>query len=164
DQTIHHIVAYQLELTRLSNFDITPCYTDNRKIHVYYAVDSSFDPGRLRNSVRKADYLISESDRLLNEILDSLEIVKPKQVEEAVKGFINRHKKRLWRLRVTEAEVCFKVEDPTLVTSYPLRVIINNVSGVQCTCNQPTHFTNKRMASTKRYKAHLMGTAYASGG
>ncbi|CAI2197735.1 15934_t:CDS:2, partial [Funneliformis geosporum] len=139
DQTIRHIVAYQLELTRLSNFDITPCYTDNRKIHVYYAVDSSFDPGRLRNSVRKADYIISESDRLLNEILDSLEIVssehknsdcnylfinfiptfvlEPKQVEETIKRFINRHAKY------------YGVEDPTLITSYPLRVIINNVSG-----------------------------------
>ncbi|CAI2186394.1 12786_t:CDS:2 [Funneliformis geosporum] len=89
DQTIRHIqpaMAYQLELTRLSNFDITPCFTDNRQIHDYYAVGkentsdcrffirSLVRPCQLRNSVRTADYLISESDRLLNEILDSLEI------------------------------------------------------------------------------------------
>ena len=87
----------------------------------------------------------------MNEILDSLEIVssvhknsdcnhlfinfiptfvlEPRQVEEAVKGFIDRHGKRLWRLRVTGAEVRFKVEDPTLGTHYSLRVIINNISG-----------------------------------
>ncbi|CAI2167583.1 3905_t:CDS:2 [Funneliformis geosporum] len=93
-------MAYQLELTRLSNFEFTPCFTDNRQIHVYYAVDKE-----------------NASD------------CKPKQVEEAVKGFIDRHGKRLWRLRLTGAEVRFKAEDPTLGTSYPLRVIINNVSG-----------------------------------
>ncbi|CAI2201936.1 14651_t:CDS:1, partial [Funneliformis geosporum] len=71
---------------RLSNFDITPCFTDNRQIDVYYAVGkentsecrffirSLVRPGRLRNSMRAADYLISESDRLLNEILDFMEI------------------------------------------------------------------------------------------
>ncbi|CAI2171175.1 18331_t:CDS:2, partial [Funneliformis geosporum] len=90
-------------------------------MHVYYAV---VHPGRLRNSVLTADYLISESNRLLNEILD-----QPKQVEKAVKGFIDRYGKRLWRLRMTRNEVRFKVEDPTLGTSYPLRVIIYNVSG-----------------------------------
>ncbi|CAI2200230.1 17092_t:CDS:2, partial [Funneliformis geosporum] len=96
------------------------------------------------------------SDRLLNEILDSLEIVssehkisdcnhlfinfiptfelEPKQVEEAVKVLINRHGKRLWRLCVIGAEVRFKVEDPTLVTSYPLHVIINNVSVSNLEC------------------------------
>ncbi|CAG8532450.1 333_t:CDS:2 [Funneliformis mosseae] len=225
DQTIRHIepaMAYQLELTRLSNFDITPCFTDNRQIHVYYAVGkentsdcrffirSLVRPGRLRNSVRTADYLISESDRLLNEILDSLEIVssehknsdcnhlfinfiptfvlEPKQVEEAVKGFIDRHGKRLWRLRVTGAEVRFKVEDPTLGTSYPLRVIINNVSGYVVKVEtyqevktereswilksigqqgsmhlQPTNtpYPTKEWLQPRRYKAHLMGTTYA---
>src|SRR5204863_6485386 len=111
-------MAYQLELIRLSNLDIKPCFTDNRQIHVYYAVgkENTSDcrffvralvrPGRLRSNVRTADYLISESDRLLNEILDTLEIVsserknsdcnhlfinyiptfvlEPRQVEEAV--------------------------------------------------------------------------------
>ncbi|CAI2201073.1 639_t:CDS:2, partial [Funneliformis geosporum] len=71
DQTIRHIepaMAYQLE------------------IHVYYAVGkentsecrffirSFVRPGRLRNSMCAADYLILESDRLLYEILDFMEI------------------------------------------------------------------------------------------
>jgi acetyl-CoA carboxylase/biotin carboxylase 1 len=224
DQTIRNIepaMAYQLELTRLSNFDIKPCFTDNRQIHVYYAVgkENTSDcrffiralvrPGRLRNSVRTSDYLISESDRLLNEILDSLEIVssqhknsdcnhlfinfipifvlEPRQIEEAVNGFIDRHGKRLWRLRVTGAEVRFKVEDPTLGTHYSLRVIINNVSGyvvkvetyqeVKTERNtwilksigkhgsmhlQPTltPYPTKEWLQPRRYKAHLMGTTY----
>ncbi|CAI2193698.1 4042_t:CDS:2, partial [Funneliformis geosporum] len=129
-------MAYQLELIRLTNFDITPCF-----------------PARLRNSVSTAEYLISESDRLL----------KPKQVE-AVKGFIDRHGKRLWRLRLTGAEVRFKVEDSTLGTSYPLRVIINNVSGwilksIGRPHLQPTHA--KEWLQPRRYKTYLMGTTYA---
>nr|CAG8435070.1 14004_t:CDS:2 [Entrophospora candida] len=224
DQTIRHIepaMAYQLELARLSNFDIKPCFTDNRQIHVYFAVgkENTSDcrffvralvrPGRLRNSVQTADYLISESDRLLNEILDSLEIIsseyknsdcnhlfinfipifalEPRQIEEAVKGFIERHGKRLWRLRITGAEVRFKVEDPTQKSHYPLRVIINNVSGyvVKVEAYQEvktdkenwilksigkqgsmhlqsihTPYPIKEWLQPRRYKAHLMGTTY----
>ncbi|CAI2197706.1 6393_t:CDS:2, partial [Funneliformis geosporum] len=79
----------------------------------------------------------------------------PKRVEEAVKGFINRRGKRLWRLRVIGAGVRFKVEDPTLVTSYPLSVIINNVSG----WNPP--YPTKEWLQPRRYKDHLMCTTYA---
>ncbi|CAG8486585.1 8073_t:CDS:2 [Diversispora eburnea] len=224
DQTIRHIepaMAYQLELPRLSNFDIKPCFTGNRQIHVYFSIgkENSSDcrffiralvrPGRLRSSVRTADYLISESDRLLNEILDTLEIVssehknsdcnhlfinfiptfvlEPRQVEEAVRGFIERHGKRLWRLRVTGAEVRFKVEDPAQGNHYPLRVIINNVSGyvVKVETYQEvtteknniilksigktgsmhlqsihTPYPTKEWLQPKRYKAHLLGTTY----
>ncbi|KAG0315088.1 acetyl-coenzyme-A carboxylase [Dissophora globulifera] len=171
DQTIRHIepaMAYRLELSRLSNFDIKPCFIDNRQVHVYYAVgkenisDCRFfvcalvRPGRLRSSVRTADYLISETDRLLNDILDALEIVgatykqsdcnhlfinfiptfqlDADEVESALKGFIDRHGKRLWRLRVTGAEIRFNVQSKSangLEASdpVPLRFIISNVSG-----------------------------------
>ncbi|KAF9581259.1 acetyl-coenzyme-A carboxylase, partial [Lunasporangiospora selenospora] len=171
DQTIRHIepaMAYRLELSRLSNFDIKPCFVDNRQVHVYYAVgkenisDCRFfvcalvRPGRLRSSVRTADYLISETDRLLNDILDALEIVgatykqsdcnhlfinfiptfqlDADEVETALKGFIDRHGKRLWRLRVTGAEIRFNVQSRTTIGGeaadpVPLRFIISNVSG-----------------------------------
>ncbi|CAI2199308.1 15736_t:CDS:2, partial [Funneliformis geosporum] len=82
-------------------------------------------------------------------------------------------------LRVTGAEVCFKVEDPTLVTSYPLRVIINNVSGYvvkvgrvktereswilksftgfnALATNPHTPYPTKEWLQPRRYKAHLM--------
>ncbi|CAG8469460.1 4231_t:CDS:2 [Paraglomus brasilianum] len=224
DQTIRHIepaMAYQLELERLSNFDIKPVFTANRQIHCYYAVgkENTSDcrffiralvrPGRIRNTVRTADYLISESDRLLNDILDSLEIISSQyknsdcnhlfinfiptfvleyqQVEEALNGFIDRHGKRLWRLRVTGGEIRFKVDDVKKRTSYPLRVFINNVSGYvlriesyqevktdrggwilksigkQGTMHlQPIHtkYPTKEWLQPRRYKAHLMGTTY----
>ncbi|ORZ00046.1 acetyl-CoA carboxylase [Lobosporangium transversale] len=171
DQTIRHIepaMAYRLELSRLSNFDIKPCFVDNRQVHVYYAVgkENTSDcrffvcalvrPGRLRSSVRTADYLISETDRLLNDILDALEIVgatykqsdcnhlfinfiptfqlDANEVESALKGFIDRHGKRLWRLRVTGAEIRFNVQSKSTngaeaTDPIPLRFIISSISG-----------------------------------
>ncbi|KAF9288230.1 acetyl-coenzyme-A carboxylase [Mortierella alpina] len=227
DQTIRHIepaMAYRLELARLSNFDIKPCFIDNRQVHVYYAVgkenisDCRFfvcalvRPGRLRSSVRTADYLISETDRLLNDILDALEIVgatykqsdcnhlfinfiptfqlDATEVETALKGFIDRHGKRLWRLRVTGAEIRFNVQSKSAngveADPVPLRFIISNVSGYVLNVDTyrevqtekgaifksvgptgPFHllpvnqpYPTKEWLQPRRYKAHLMGTTY----
>ncbi|KAF9435540.1 acetyl-coenzyme-A carboxylase [Entomortierella beljakovae] len=224
DQTIRHIepaMAYRLELSRLSNFDIKPCFIDNRQVHVYYAIgkenisDCRFfvcalvRPGRLRSSVRTADYLISETDRLLNDILDALEIVgatykqsdcnhlfinfiptfklDADEVESALKGFIDRHGKRLWRLRVTGAEIRFNVQSRNDASDpVPLRFIISNVSGYVLNVDTyrevqtekgaifksvgasgPYHllpvsqpYPTKEWLQPRRYKAHLMGTTY----
>jgi acetyl-CoA carboxylase/biotin carboxylase 1 len=84
---IEPALAFQLELNRLSNFNITPIFVQNRQIHVYYAVgkenpaDCRFfvralvRPGRLRGNMRTADYLVSETDRLVTDILNALEVV-----------------------------------------------------------------------------------------
>ncbi|KAI9318493.1 acetyl-CoA carboxylase [Dichotomocladium elegans] len=226
DTTIRHIepaLAYQLELSRLSNFDIKPCFIENRQMHVYYAVakenphDCRFfiralvRPGRVKDSMRTADYLISESDRLLNDILDTLEIVSHEyknsdcnhlfinfiptfaieadEVETALKEFVDRHGKRLWKLRVTGAEIRFNIQskrpDAPII---PMRFTVDNVSGyilkvdvyqeVQTEKNswilksvgripgsfhmQPvgTPYPTKEWLQPRRYKAHLMGTTY----
>ncbi|KAF7731439.1 acetyl-coenzyme-A carboxylase [Apophysomyces ossiformis] len=226
DETIRHIepaMAYQLELARLSNFDIKPCFIENRQMHVYYAVakenpsDCRFfiralvRPGRVKNSMRTADYLISESDRLLNDILDTLEIVshdyknsdcnhlfinfiptfaiEADEVQHALKDFVDRHGKRLWKLRVTGAEIRFNVQskrpDAPII---PLRFTVDNVSGFILKMDtyqevktdksgwvlksvgkipgsmhmQPlsTPYPTKEWLQPRRYKAHLMGTTY----
>jgi acetyl-CoA carboxylase/biotin carboxylase 1 len=226
DETIRHIepaLAYQLELARLSNFDIKPCFIENRQMHVYYAVakenpsDCRFfiralvRPGRVKSSMRTADYLISESDRLLTDILDTLEIVSHEyknsdcnhlfinfiptfaieadEVETALKDFVDRHGKRLWKLRVTGAEIRFNVQskrpDAPII---PMRFTVDNVSGfilkvevyqevktdksgwVLKSMNkipgamhmQPLSipYPTKEWLQPRRYKAHLMGTTY----
>ncbi|OBZ91864.1 Acetyl-CoA carboxylase [Choanephora cucurbitarum] len=226
DETIRHIepaMAYQLELARLSNFDIKPCFIENRQMHVYYAVakenpsDCRFfiralvRPGRVKSSMRTADYLISESDRLLTDILDTLEIVsheyknsdcnhlfinfiptfaiEAEDVEHALKDFVDRHGKRLWKLRVTGAEIRFNVQskrpDAPII---PMRFIVDNVSGfilkvevyqevktekngwVLKSVNKipgamhmqslSTPYPTKEWLQPRRYKAHLMGTTY----
>jgi len=164
DQSIRHsepALAFQLELGRLSKFTIKPVFTENRNIHIYEAIgkDTSGDkryftravvrPGRLRDEIPTAEYLISESDRLMNDILDALEIIgnnnsdlnhifinfspvfplQPPEVEKALGGFLERFGRRLWRLRVTGAEIRIICTDPATGMPYPLRVVISNTSG-----------------------------------
>ncbi|KAI4256115.1 MAG: hypothetical protein LQ352_002222 [Teloschistes flavicans] len=171
DNSIRHIepaLAFQLELGRLSNFNIKPVFTENRNIHVYEAIgkttgdgdsDKAADkryftravvrPGRLRDDIPTAEYLISEADRLMNDILDALEIIgsnksdlnhifinfspvfplRPQEVEEALAGFLERFGRRAWRLRVTGAEIRIVCTDPATGLPYPLRVVVTNTSG-----------------------------------
>jgi acetyl-CoA carboxylase/biotin carboxylase 1 len=164
DASIRHVepaLAFQLELGRLSKFNIKPVFTENRNIHIYEAVGKGAESdkryflravvrsGRLREEISTAEYMISETDRLMTDILDALEIVgtsqadmnhifinfshvfplNPLEVEEAIGGFLERFGRRLWRLRVTGAEIRIIVTDPQTGESYPLRVIITNTSG-----------------------------------
>jgi acetyl-CoA carboxylase/biotin carboxylase 1 len=222
DKTIRHIepaLAFQLELGRMSNFNIKPVFTDNRNIHVYEAVakNSSSDkrfftrgivrPGRIRDDISTPSYLISEANRLMTDILDALEVIDttnsdlnhifinfsavfplvPEEVEAAFGGFLERFGRRLWRLRVTGAEIRIMITDPNTGANYPLRAMINNVSGyvvkselyaevkndngewVFKSLGKPgnmhlrpisTPYPTKEWLQPKRYKAHLMGTTY----
>ncbi|GAD93096.1 acetyl-CoA carboxylase [Paecilomyces variotii No. 5] len=229
DESIRHsepALAFQLELSRLSKFRIKPVFTENRNIHIYEAIgkgpenDKAVDkryftravvrPGRLRDDIPTAEYLISEADRLMNDILDALEIIgnnnsdlnhifinfspvfnlEPKDVEEALAGFLDRFGRRLWRLRVTGAEIRILCTDPATGLAYPLRVIITNTYGyiiqVELYIEKKsekgewifhsiggtnkigsmhlrpvsTPYPTKEWLQPKRYKAHLMGTQY----
>lgn len=229
DESIRHsepALAFQLELGRLSKFRIKPVFTENRNLHVYEAIgkgpenDKAVDkryftravvrPGRLRDDIPTAEYLISEADRLMNDILDALEIIgnnnsdlnhifinfspvfslEPKDVEEALAGFLDRFGRRLWRLRVTGAEIRILCTDPATGMPYPLRVIITNTYGyiiqVELYIERKsekgewlfhsiggtnkigsmhlrpvsTPYPTKEWLQPKRYKAHLMGTQY----
>ena len=164
DSSIRHIepaLAFQHELSRLSKFDIKPVFTENRNIHIYEAIGKGAEndkryftravvrPGRVREDIPTAEYIISEADRLLNDILDALEIIgnnntdmnhifinfshvfplSPQDVEQALEGFLERFGRRAWRLRVTAAEIRIICTDPQSNVPYPLRVIITNTSG-----------------------------------
>ncbi|KAI5984263.1 acetyl-CoA carboxylase [Pisolithus albus] len=165
EQAIRNIepaLAFQLELSRLSNYKLTPVFVETKQIHIYHAVarenqlDSRFfiralvRPGRLRGTMSMAEYLISETDRLVTSILDALEVVNAQyrnadcnhifmnfvynlavsyeDVLAAISGFIERHGKRLWRLHVTGSEIRIALEDSEGIVT-PIRCIIENVSG-----------------------------------
>ncbi|KDE05599.1 acetyl-CoA carboxylase [Microbotryum lychnidis-dioicae p1A1 Lamole] len=218
---IEPALAWQLELARLSNFHLTPTPTENRQVHIYYAVakENSGDcrffvralvrPGPLRGNMRTLDYLVSESDRLVADVLDTLEVVSAtrrtadgnhislnfiyslrldfEDVQTALAGFIDRHGKRFWRLRVTGAEIRMVIEDAQ-GNIQPIRAIIENVSGFvvkyeayrEVTTEkgivilksigpqgalhlQPVNFPypTKEWLQPKRYRAHVVGTTYA---
>jgi len=168
DQSIRHnepALAFQLELGRLSRFKIKPVFTENRNIHVYEATGKGIDSdkvvdkryftravvraGRLKDEIPTAEYLISETDRLMNDICDALEIIgnnnsdlnhifinftpvfnlQPRDVEEQIAGFLERFSRRFLRLRVTGAEIRILCTDPESGLPYPLRIIITNTSG-----------------------------------
>lgn len=90
EQAIRNIepaLAFQLELSRLSNYKLRPVFVESKQIHMYHAVarenqlDNRFfiraliRPGRLRGTMNMKQYLISETDRLVTSILDALEVV-----------------------------------------------------------------------------------------
>jgi len=168
ERSIRHnepALAFQLELGRLSKFKIRPVFTENRNIHVYEAIgkgnesDKVVDkryftravvrPGRLKDDIPTAEYLISETDRLVNDICDALEIIgnnnsdlnhifinftpvfqlQPQDVEQSIAGFLERSARRFLRLRITGAEIRILCTDPDSGLPYPLRVIITNTSG-----------------------------------
>jgi acetyl-CoA carboxylase / biotin carboxylase 1 len=164
DDSIRHsepALAFQLELGRLAKFHIKPVFTENKNIHVYEGVGKSVEtdkryftravvrPGRLRDEIPTAEYLISEADRVINDIFDALEIIgnnnsdlnqifinftpvfqlQPSEVEHSLAGFLERFGARGWRLRVAQVEIRIICTDPVSGVPYPLRVIVTNTSG-----------------------------------
>ncbi|KAH7038334.1 acetyl-CoA carboxylase [Microdochium trichocladiopsis] len=164
NDTLRHMepaLAFQLELSRLSKFKITPVFTENKNIHMYEAVGKGVEtdkrfftraairPGRLRDDIPTAEYLISEADRVINDIFDALEILgnnnsdlnhlflnftpvfqlKPEEVEASLGGFLERFGPRGWRLRVSQVEIRIVCTDPVSGNPMPMRVIITNTSG-----------------------------------
>ena len=158
--------------------------------------------------MKQTEYLISETDRLVGDILDTLEVVSSQlrqadcnhisvncvyslnvtfdDVQEALAGFIERHGKRLWRLRVTQAEIRVVIEDDE-GNVLPIRAFIENVSGFVVKFEAYQEVTNEKGASVlksigeqgqfhlqpvnfpystkeslqpRRYQAHIIGTTY----
>lgn len=223
DQMIRHVepsLAYQLELARLSNFNIKSIPTDNRNIHVYEAVAKNsagvdkryftrgiIRTGSIKSDITASEYLTSEAHRLVSDILDQLEIldtsntdlnhifinfsavfnITPEDVENAFASFLERFGRRLWRLRVTGAEIRIMCTDPKTGVPFPLRAMINNVSGYVVKSElyieeknsqgewifksigipgsmhlRPisTPYPTKEWLQPKRQRAHQLGTTY----
>ncbi|CAI6341048.1 unnamed protein product [Periconia digitata] len=189
DDSIRHVepaLAFQLELGRLSKFNIKPVFTENRNIHVYEAVGKGAESdkryflravvrsGRLREDIPTAEYMISETDRLMTDILDALEIVGTSQadmnhifinfshvfpltsseIEEAIGGFLDRFGRRLWRLRVTGAEIRIIVTDPNTGAPCPLRVVITNTSGYVINVDM---YAEKKSEKAGKWVFHSIG-------
>ncbi|KAJ3014968.1 acetyl-coenzyme-A carboxylase [Thoreauomyces humboldtii] len=164
DVVIRHIepaMAYQLELQRLGNYEVKPCFIDNRRIHIYHAVgkknpsDTRFFvraivyPGQApATGIRTHDFLVSEGNRILTDIMDALEIVGAQYpntdcnhlfvnfvptfeidvdaAEASLKEFVERHGQRLWKLRVATAEVRFIIRGSTHSLSVPTSPATND--------------------------------------
>jgi len=137
--------------------------------------------------------IIGNNNSDLNHIFINFSLVfplQPKDVEEALGGFLERFGRRAWRLRVTGAEIRIICTDVETGDPYPLRVVITNTSGYIIEVDlyeerksdrgdwvfhsiggttkigsmhlRPvsTPYPTKGALQPKRYKAHIMGTQY----
>ncbi|KAI8812785.1 acetyl-CoA carboxylase [Cladochytrium replicatum] len=177
---------------------------------IRFFVRAIVSTGQVLSTVRTIDYLVSEGSRILSDIMDTMEIVSAthpntdcnhifinfiptfdfdvNSVEQALKGFVERHGNRLFKLRITHAEVRFVIQNSLTGSAKPLRFIISSVSGYVTKTevyqevrdatgvqkfisltnplgplhNQPvtSPYSPKEAIQPKRYKAHLMGTTY----
>ncbi|KAH6585272.1 hypothetical protein BASA61_006947 [Batrachochytrium salamandrivorans] len=225
DALLRHIepaMAYQLEFESLQNFDVKPCFADNRRLHIYYGVGKKnpsdvrffiraiMYPGHILSNMRTHDFLVSEGNRILTDVLDALELLAAThpntdcnhlflniiptfqldldEMESSLRSFVDRHGKRLFKLRVTTAEVRFLRKIPGSDIVQPVRFIVSSHSGYVMQVqayqevldatgfkklvsllsppgplhNQPVSspYAPKEAIQPKRYRAHLMGTTY----
>lgn len=166
-------------------------------------------PGLMQSTEAPKDYLISEADRVISESLDALELKLPQhplcdcnqlfmnfiptvlvtldEIREAIAGFIERHGKRMSRLRVTLGELKLLIRQSPSAPPMPVRFVIGNVTGfvlnvhaykevknekwqdiyVSLDERGPLHglridspYSTKEWLQPKRYSAHLAGTTY----
>lgn len=183
---------------------------DNR-----FFVRALVQPGALATAtnVRTHDFLAAEGERILSDIMDALDVLNAEvsgqsqtdcnhlfinfiptfqldeeEVEKTLRGIIIRNGIRLFRLRVTDAEIRFviqKTDKPPVairfmisnVTGYIIKVEryteVKNADGfyvLQSATNPPgvLHRTPvlalhgaKESLAPRRYKAHLLGTTFA---
>lgn len=152
-------LAHKLELNRLQNFDIKPCFIDNRRIHIYHAtakenpsdlrffIRAIINPGSLNpSSITPFNFLMSEGSRIMNDILDSIELLSAKhpntdcnhvllhfvptfsleltEIETGLRNIIRRYAKRLFKLRITECEVRFGKKQQVQNFVRPHRIMV----------------------------------------
>ena len=221
-------IAFKLELDRLSNFDIVPCFVDNRRMHIYFASakENSADtrlfvrtlvyPNEVvtenMSSLDVTEFLASEGKQILNDVLDALEIVTESQkntdcnhlfinfmpvfdldlesAKTAVQNLVDGHRKRFWKLRVTDGEIRFTIQSHGELEPKFVRFLIANPTGFHTEIEiyvekldidrastlhsikvegskgkkngASTQFVypSKTSIQSKRYKAHVMGTTY----
>ncbi|KAJ1512698.1 acetyl-coenzyme-A carboxylase [Coelomomyces lativittatus] len=174
---LHRLTHFAITPISTTNKNIHMYYAVAKQntIDTRFFVRAIVRPGELTSpSVSLLEYLTAEADTIVNDILDSLELasalhpntdcnhlfinfipqckVQPEDVMDSFSGFIQRHGKRLWRLRVSQAEVRFIIHsshnDTDRVSTIksvlkpngqvassasppvPYRFIISNISGV----------------------------------
>jgi acetyl-CoA carboxylase/biotin carboxylase 1 len=226
DLVIRHTepaMAHRLELSRMSNYDIKPCFIDNRRVHIYHGTAKSnphdtrffvraiIHPGQAKESVTPAEFLVSEGSKIIADVLDAVELLSAGQyrntdcnhvllsfiqtfsldlekLEMGVRDIIRRHRNRLFKLRITEAEIRFSRLNPNTKVAKTTRFVISSNSGfvIQLGVYQEVRDANgvqtlmtvssppgplhnmpvespypiKEKVQPKRQKAHALGTTY----
>lgn len=166
-------------------------------------------PGLMQADEVPTDYLVSEADRVISESLDALELkfamypnsdcnqifmnfiptvrVSIADIKDTFRGFIERHGKRMQRLRVAMGEIKLTIRYSANAPPMIVRFVISNVTGfvlnvhiykeiknekrqevfVSVADRGPLHnlpvdtpYPTKEWLQPKRYSAHTAGTTY----
>ncbi|RKO93138.1 acetyl-CoA carboxylase [Blyttiomyces helicus] len=164
---LHRLAHYQVRPCFVDNRRLHVYHAVGKKnpADARFFVRAVVKPGRGANPPVAAshDFFLSEGDRILTDILDALEIVAPaypntdcnhlfihfvppvdlalETIEAAIQASIARHGARLWKLRVTTAEIrCTQSRpvpapalspslDPARPQLQPARFVATNVTG-----------------------------------
>ncbi|XP_062514869.1 acetyl-CoA carboxylase-like [Corticium candelabrum] len=162
-------LAFQLEINRMSNFDLQVIPSLNPRMHLYLG-SAKMPKGQkstdlrlfIRSIIRHSDfiskeatieYMVEEGERCLLEALDELEvycnnpefkstdcnhiflnyvppfIVPDINKENVIFPIILRHGRRLWNLRVMQAEIKLCLRSVPNGPNIPVRFFITNSSG-----------------------------------
>nr|XP_056715156.1 acetyl-CoA carboxylase 2 [Euleptes europaea] len=231
DRIYRHLepaLAFQLELSRMRNFDLTAVPCANHKMHLYLGA-AKVQEGKevtdyrffIRAIVRHSDlitkeasfeYLQNEGERLLLEAMDELEVafsntsvrtdcnhiflnfvptvvMDPSKIEESVRSMVMRYGRRLWKLRVLQAEVKINIRLMPTTQVIPIRLFLTDESGYYLDIslykevNDPrtgnimfqsygdkhgplqgmlinTPYVTKDLLQAKRFQAQSLGTTY----
>ncbi|KAI8906307.1 carboxyl transferase domain-containing protein [Gorgonomyces haynaldii] len=177
---------------------------------VRFFIRAIVHPGPTLSTVSSRDFIMSEGTKIMRDILDAVEVLSAQfrntdcnhvllnfvptfsldleEMETCMRDIIRRHATRLFKLRITEAEIRFVRQTSSTQVARPTRFIISSHSGfvIQLALYQevrdakgvqtlmsistpsgPLHnmpvqspHQPKEPVQPKRYKAHLMGTTY----
>uniref|UniRef100_T1JBH2 Uncharacterized protein n=1 Tax=Strigamia maritima TaxID=126957 RepID=T1JBH2_STRMM len=187
DRIYRHLepgLAFQLEITRLRNYDLEALATSNQKMHLYLgkakgSKNQEVSDYRffIRSIIRHSDlitkeasfeYMQNEGERLLLEAMDELEvafshphskstdcnhiflnfvpnvIMDPTKIEESVRAMVLRYGPRLWKLRVTQAELKMTIKLTTSGKPFTIRLFVANESGYYLDISVYKEFTDAR--------------------
>ncbi|XP_064397695.1 acetyl-CoA carboxylase-like isoform X2 [Halichondria panicea] len=178
-------LAFQLEINRLSNFDIQFLPCQNHRMHLYLGsakvaaglpvTDHRFF---IRTIIRHSDfvtreasyeYMWKEGERMFLECLDQLEvanaevkekirtdcnhiflhfvppvILDPRKIQEKMLAIVSHYGVRLYRHRVTEAEIKCAIRLSPNDASIPIRVFITSDNGVSVRTHMYREVENPR--------------------
>ena len=162
-RNVEPALSYQLELDRLEpHFDITPLPMSSSSVHLYHArglqtradvrffVRALIRPGRPPQDM--ATYLYSESERVLSDVLNTLEVAQGRaefantdgshifmswlypldasleSVLDACRCFEAQYAEHFQRLRIDEAEIRVVLQDSQGGAPRPVRLFVSTVT------------------------------------
>ncbi|KAJ7400693.1 hypothetical protein BTVI_103117 [Pitangus sulphuratus] len=132
DRIYRHLepaLAFQLELSRMRNFDLTAIPCANHKMHLYLGA------AKVRAGAETTDYrffiraIVRHSDLITKARRCQVSLVGTFRIEESVRSMVMRYGSRLWKLRVLQAEVKINIRLTPTATAIPIRLFLTNESG-----------------------------------